>query len=152
MRDQEVSPSFFLGVMGLVGAAVVKNPTAKVQAYKTEFSVTMEALGTLIVWVFKFGLILAGIFLGFWILHKVISWISKLDKDRKQLTADVAQLKEGLDWLKTWQGRVRSSLVAVDSRLSAIDAEIQKLSKGPEVKKQESKSASLAAVSEIVGG
>jgi len=32
MRDQEVSPGFFLGVMGLVGAAVVKNPTAKVRA------------------------------------------------------------------------------------------------------------------------
>ena len=80
------------------------------------------------------------------------SWIRKLDKDRKQLTADVAQLKEGLDWLKTWQGRVRSSFVAVGSRLSTIDAEIQKLSKGPEVKEQESKSASLEAVSEIVGG
>jgi hypothetical protein len=60
--------------------------------------------------------------------------------------------QDGLDWLKTWQGRVRSSLVAVDSRLSTIDAEIQKLCKGPEVKKQESKSVSLAAVSEIVGG
>lgn len=152
MRDQEVSPSFFLGVMGLVGAAVVKNPTAKVQAYKTEFSMTIEALGGLIVGVFKFGLIVAGVCLAFWCLHKVISWIRKLDKDRKQLTADVAQLKEDLDWLKAWQGRVRSSLVAVDSRLSTIDAEIQKLSKGPEVKKQESKSASLAAVSEIVGG
>lgn len=152
MRDQEVSPGFFLGVMGLVGAAVIKNPTAKVQAYKTEFSVTMEALGGLIVGALKFGMIVAGICLGFWCLYKVISWISKLDKDRKQITADVAQLKEDLDWLKTWQGRVRSSLVAVDSRLSTIDAEIQKLFKGPEVKKQESKSASLAAVFEIVGG
>ena len=152
MRDQDVSPGFFFGVMGLVWAAVVKNPTAKVQAYKTEFSVTMEALGSLIVGTLKFGLIVAGICLGFWCLHKVISWIRKLDKDRKQLISDVAQLKDGLDGFKSWQGRVRSSLVAVDSRLSTIDAEIQKLSKGPEVKKQESKSVSLAAVSEIVGG
>jgi predicted PurR-regulated permease PerM len=152
MRDQEVSPGFFLGVMGLVGAAVVKNPTAKVQAYKAGFSAIIDALGALILSVLKFGLIVAGVCLAFWCLHKMISWIRKLDKDRKQLTADVAQLKEGLDWLKTWQGRVRSSLVAVDSRLSTIDAEIQKLAKGPEVKKQESKSASLAAVSEIVGG
>jgi hypothetical protein len=72
MRDEEVSPGFFWGVMGLVGAAVVKNPTAKVQSYKTEFSVTMEDLGGLIVGVFKFGLIVAGICLGFWCLHKVI--------------------------------------------------------------------------------
>jgi len=152
MRDQEVSPGFFLGVMGLVGAAVIKNPTAKVQAYKAGFSETMDALGALILSVLKFGLIVGGICLGFWCLHKVISWISRLDKDRKQLISDVAQLKDGLDDFKSWQGRVRSSLAAVDSRLCTIDAEIQKLSKGPEVKKQESKSASLAALSEIVGG
>jgi hypothetical protein len=152
MEDRNVSPGFFIGVMGLVGVSVVKNPNSGFHVMMARVSAKLDVFAAFMVRLLIIGLYIVAVGLVLWLIFRIACWFEELERERnwhreavQRILADITDLKR--DQLISSNGHY-----AIEKRLNALDETIGKLTKDPATKLQESKSASTAALSEIIGG
>jgi hypothetical protein len=66
MEDRNVSPGFFVGVMGLVGVSVVKNPNSSFPMMMARVSAKLDVFAAFMVNLLMIGLCIAGVGIVLW--------------------------------------------------------------------------------------
>jgi len=152
MEDRNVSPGLFAGVMGLVGVSIVKSPTSGFNVMMARVSAELDAFAAFMVGLFKIGLCIAGVGLVLWLIFRIVCWFEELERERKWLREEVQKLLLDVTQLNCEQFLSSNGIHAIEKKLIHLDETLEKLAKDPDTKQQESKSASIAALSEIIGG
>jgi hypothetical protein len=152
MEDKHVSPGLFAGAMGLVVVSIVKDPSSIFNLIWARLSAKLDAFAIFMVGLLKIGLIIAAIGLVFWIIVRIVCWFEELDRERKWNRDKMQKLLAEVSELRRDQLISSHTIGAIEKRLNVTSETLNKLTKSPAAKQQESKSASTAALSEIIGG
>lgn len=82
MEDKNVSPGFFVGVMGLVGVSVVKNPNSGFHVMMARVSAKLDAFAAFMVRLLIIGLWIAAVCVVLWLIFRVVCWFHNLERER----------------------------------------------------------------------
>ena len=85
MEDRNVSPGLFAGVMGLVGASIVKSPTSGFKVMMARVSAELDAFAAFMVNLLIIGLCIEGVGIVLWGIFRIVCWFEELERERTWL-------------------------------------------------------------------
>jgi hypothetical protein len=151
MENRNVSPGLFAGAMVIVGLSIIKDPKSVFNLIWAGVLAKLEAFAIFMAGILKIGLCIVAVGLVLWLIVRIVCWFEDLERQRNWLQVKVQELLADITDLKRHQAISSNCIDVIERKNSKLNEALEKLTKSPAAKQQESKSASTAALSEIIG-